>query len=184
MEFLRLPLDVRLILYELVLADHQTVAYSRQPNNAHLALPHTCRLVYYETAHCFHTYVSLRNEFQMERFYQYIASFPEAACSVRWADVAYDGQSPHVCTLLLPCLRIFIQSSLGHTGIPAPSHARKTDFPRDVARLRCSPLSPLYRERYAHSHRSIDPLTVLSSSATAVPSRLRTHHVPHQCSQR
>lgn len=92
LSFLDLPFDLRLIVYDLVLADHHIVLQSKQPSNAHFAFLYTCRQVYYEAADTFRTYVSLRNEFQMERFHHYISSSPETALSVRWADVANDGR--------------------------------------------------------------------------------------------
>lgn len=105
--FLDLPSDVRLIVYDLVLADNQSLLHFRQPSNAHLHLLHTSRLLYYEARDSFHSYVSLRNEAQLGRFHHYISSSsPETALSVRWADVANDGRivetlrTGRVCTPL------------------------------------------------------------------------------------
>lgn len=104
--FLDLPFDIRLIVYDLILVDNQTIRQSRQPSNAHFLFLHTCSQVYYEAGDTFRRYVSLRNEFQMERFHHHISSSPETALSVRWADVANDGRivetlrTGHVCTPL------------------------------------------------------------------------------------
>ncbi|KAG9314431.1 hypothetical protein JVU11DRAFT_5228 [Chiua virens] len=90
--FLDLPLDTRLIIYDLILADHQAIIQSSQPLNAHILFLHTCRQTYYDAGDTFRRYVSLRNEFQMERFYHYVSSAPETALHVRWADIANDGR--------------------------------------------------------------------------------------------
>ncbi|KAI9572894.1 hypothetical protein HD554DRAFT_2185107 [Boletus coccyginus] len=89
--FLDLPLDVRLIIYDLLLSSNQTVSLSLQPSNAHLRLLHSCRQVYDEATPAFRRYISLRTELQVERFHHFISSSPETALSVRWADVANDG---------------------------------------------------------------------------------------------
>ncbi|KIJ68361.1 hypothetical protein HYDPIDRAFT_179511 [Hydnomerulius pinastri MD-312] len=90
--FLELPLDIRLIIYDLVLAEHQVVQQSRQPSNMHMRILQTCKQIYLEAGDTFHRYLSLRNEFEMERYYIFASASPERASLVRWADVANDGR--------------------------------------------------------------------------------------------
>lgn len=175
--FLLLPFDIRLIIYDLILAETLTVQQSIQPSNAHIRFLHTSSQVYHEARPSFRRYISLRNEFQIERFHNYISSSPETALSVHWADVANDGRimeflhAGRVCAPLASLPQLLIQPSpLGRAGFPAISRARQVDLSRKVARLRCSPLSPLYHERSVSSHQSFCPLTVACSPATAVPS--------------
>ncbi|KAH7883671.1 hypothetical protein F5I97DRAFT_1929921 [Phlebopus sp. FC_14] len=90
--FLGLPLDIRLAIYDIVLADHQAIHQSRQPSNAHIRIIHTCRQIHCEAGAIFRKYLSLRNEIEIERYHRYASSFPERTSAVRWADVANDGR--------------------------------------------------------------------------------------------
>ncbi|KAG1755200.1 uncharacterized protein EDB91DRAFT_1042512 [Suillus paluster] len=92
LSLLDIPFDVRLIVYEAILADHQSVKRNRQPSNAHILILHTCRQIFYEASPLFHKYVSLRNDWEVDHYLTYLASESEAAKKVRWADVANDGR--------------------------------------------------------------------------------------------
>lgn len=89
--FLEIPLEIRLIVYNLLLQDHQIVKQKRQPNNSHILILHTCTQIYYEADHIFRQYVSLRREKEMLNFYHLATDTQKA--QIRWADVANDGRS-------------------------------------------------------------------------------------------
>lgn len=149
-----LPADIRLVIYDLVLADTHAVVHAIQPYythavihaiqpcNTHFRLLHACRQFYYEARPSFSRYVSLRNEFQIERFYHYISSSPETALSVRWADVANDGRivetlhAGRVCTPL-PSLshKLIRHACLGNACFPAIPRPRPVDLSRTFACL-------------------------------------------------
>lgn len=97
-----LPYDVRILVYEAILANHLCVNQNRQPSNAHIRVLHTCRQIFYEARAIFHKYVSLRNDWEVDRYLAYLDSDPKAAPIVRWADVANDGR--------------VVENTLGHTG--------------------------------------------------------------------
>ncbi|KAK0233159.1 hypothetical protein IW262DRAFT_1260037 [Armillaria fumosa] len=87
--FLTIPLELRLFIYDVFLANHQHVDASRQPSNAHFALLHTCKQIAWEAAH-YRAYVSLAHEQQITAF---ISNIPEAhASQILFADVANDGR--------------------------------------------------------------------------------------------
>ncbi|KAG1757486.1 hypothetical protein EDB19DRAFT_1934362 [Suillus lakei] len=91
--FLRdLPYDIRILIYEAILANHQCVKQNNQPSNAHIRILHTCRQIFYEAHAIFHKYVSLRNDWEVDHYLTYLDSEPKAAPVVRWADVANDGR--------------------------------------------------------------------------------------------
>ncbi|KAK0506160.1 hypothetical protein EDD18DRAFT_19840 [Armillaria luteobubalina] len=87
--FLTIPLELRLFIYDVFLANHQHVDASRQPSNAHFALLHTCKQIACEAAY-YRAYVSLAHEQQITAF---ISNIPEAhASQILFADVANDGR--------------------------------------------------------------------------------------------
>ncbi|PBL01072.1 hypothetical protein ARMGADRAFT_1160321 [Armillaria gallica] len=87
--FLTIPLELRLFIYDVFLANHQHVDASRQPSNAHFALLHTCKQIASEAAY-YRAYVSLAHEQQITAF---ISNIPEAhASQILFADVANDGR--------------------------------------------------------------------------------------------
>ncbi|EGO20679.1 hypothetical protein SERLADRAFT_417835 [Serpula lacrymans var. lacrymans S7.9] len=90
---LALPPELRLLIYTLLLADHQRVSHRTQPTNVHLRPLRTCTLLYAEAAPVLSAYVSLRNEVQITRFLHSLTS--ERASLVNWADVANDGRVLH-----------------------------------------------------------------------------------------
>ncbi|KAG0708945.1 hypothetical protein DFH29DRAFT_993798 [Suillus ampliporus] len=92
LSLLDIPFDVRIVVYEAILADHQCVKRNRQPSNAHIRILHTCRQIFYEARLVFHKYVSLRNDWDVDHYLTYLDSEPEAAGKIRWADVANDGR--------------------------------------------------------------------------------------------
>ncbi|KAG1826023.1 uncharacterized protein BJ212DRAFT_319414 [Suillus subaureus] len=87
-----LPYDVRILVYETILANHLCVNQNRQPSNDHIRVLHTCRQIFYEARAIFHKYVSLRNDWEVDHYLTYLDSEPKAAPVVRWADVANDGR--------------------------------------------------------------------------------------------
>ncbi|KAG2044763.1 hypothetical protein BDR03DRAFT_1020685 [Suillus americanus] len=87
-----LPYDVRILVYEVFLANHLCVNQNRQPSNDHIRVSHTCRQIFYEARAIFHKYVSLRNDWEVDHYLAYLDSEPKAAPIVRWADVANDGR--------------------------------------------------------------------------------------------
>jgi hypothetical protein len=89
--FLQIPLEIRLIIYALLLRDNQVVKQRRQPNNHHIRVLHTCRQVYYEANYIFRQYISLSQEGQMLAFCQYATDAQKA--QIRHADVANDGRT-------------------------------------------------------------------------------------------
>lgn len=91
LHFLEIPLEIRLIIYNAFLQDHQIVHDKRQPNNGHIRILHTCTQVYYEADHIFRQYVSLHRETQILRFIQCATDTQKA--QIRWADLANDGRS-------------------------------------------------------------------------------------------
>ncbi|KAG2366618.1 hypothetical protein BDR07DRAFT_1395904 [Suillus spraguei] len=97
-----LPYDVRIIVYEAILANHLCVNQNRQPSNNHIRILHTCRQFFYEAHALFHKYISLRNDWEVDHYLAYLDSEPKAAHIVRWADVANDGR--------------ILESTLGQTG--------------------------------------------------------------------
>ncbi|KIK40607.1 hypothetical protein CY34DRAFT_807024 [Suillus luteus UH-Slu-Lm8-n1] len=97
-----LPYDVRILVYEAILANHLCVNQNRQPSNDHIRVLHTCRQIFYEAHALFHKYVSLRNDWEVDHYLAYLDSEPKTAPIVRWADVANDGR--------------VLESTLGQTG--------------------------------------------------------------------
>ncbi|TBU62024.1 hypothetical protein BD310DRAFT_919461 [Dichomitus squalens] len=92
--FLQLPTELRLHIYDHVLADHQHVRKKLQPSNAHFRLLHTCRQIAEEAGTTFHRYVSLLHEHQIHAFVLYAA--PSLLSRIEWADVANDGRVFHL----------------------------------------------------------------------------------------
>ncbi|KAH7931032.1 hypothetical protein BV22DRAFT_1108905 [Leucogyrophana mollusca] len=89
---MELPLEIRLLIYQAFLAEHQRIKQSRQPSNAHIQVLRTCRQVYVEAGAIFRQYLSFRNEIEMERYCHLHSAADEIAATVRWADVANDGR--------------------------------------------------------------------------------------------
>ncbi|KAH7911962.1 hypothetical protein BJ138DRAFT_1149504 [Hygrophoropsis aurantiaca] len=92
MTLMDLPLEIRLLIYQGFLAEHQRIKQSRQPSNSHMQLLRTCRQVYIEAGIMFRQYLSLRNEIEMERYCHLHSSADEVNSTVRWIDVANDGR--------------------------------------------------------------------------------------------
>ncbi|KAG2159947.1 uncharacterized protein EDB93DRAFT_1260793, partial [Suillus bovinus] len=110
-----LPYDVRILVYQAILDNHLRVNQNQQPSNNHIRILHTCRQIFYEARAMFHKYVSLRNDWDVDRYLTYLDSEPKAAPIVRWADVANDGrvlESTHgqVCNILFigPASRLYL----------------------------------------------------------------------------
>ncbi|KAH9937096.1 uncharacterized protein B0H18DRAFT_867218 [Fomitopsis serialis] len=88
--FLGMPVEVRLVIYDMYLMKHQRVRQKCQPANDHLKLLRTCRQIYEEARPIFWRYVSLRNELEINAF---ILNASDAmAARILWADVANDGR--------------------------------------------------------------------------------------------
>ncbi|KAK0465097.1 uncharacterized protein EV420DRAFT_938512 [Desarmillaria tabescens] len=102
--FLTIPLELRLFIYDVFLANHQHVHASRQPSNAHFALLHTCKQIAYEAAY-YRQYVSLTHEQQIEKF---INNIPGAhASQILFADVANDGRIVSYSDQTVPVSRLY-----------------------------------------------------------------------------
>lgn len=86
--FLELPVEVRLVIYDVYLMMHQRVEQRRQPINSHLKLLRTCRQIYDEAHPIFWQYISLRDELEINAFI--LNTSDAAAARVLWADVAND----------------------------------------------------------------------------------------------
>ncbi|KZT72750.1 hypothetical protein DAEQUDRAFT_722365 [Daedalea quercina L-15889] len=86
--FLDIPVEVRLVVYDMYLMGHRRVRQKRQPTNGHLKLLRTCRQVQDEAAHILWRYVSLRDELEINAFI--LNTSDAAAARVLWADVAND----------------------------------------------------------------------------------------------
>lgn len=91
MHFLELPLDIRLIVYQQLLKDHQVILQNQQPTNNHICLLHVCSQISLEADRIFRQYVSLRAERQMLAFSQ-VATRAQMA-QIRYADVANDART-------------------------------------------------------------------------------------------
>lgn len=88
--FMLLPTEVRLIVYDLCVSDHQRIYHRRQPTNAHYTLLRICAQITREAAPIVFSYVSLSNERQIRSF---IASAGDHLLSrIASADVANDGR--------------------------------------------------------------------------------------------
>ncbi|KAI0361206.1 hypothetical protein OH77DRAFT_1443378 [Trametes cingulata] len=89
-DFLDLPVELRLVIYEQFLVDHQQVRRKTQPSNAHIRLLYTCRQIAQEAAPVLRRYISLLHERQIQTF---LLHAPPSLCTqVEWADVANDGR--------------------------------------------------------------------------------------------
>lgn len=86
--FLSIPLEIRLTIYEIYLSDHQRVLPNCQPSNAHICVLHTCRQIAYEARPLFSQFISFRYEQEITAFTAQTNDFSH----VRWADVANDGR--------------------------------------------------------------------------------------------
>ncbi|KAH9837121.1 uncharacterized protein C8Q71DRAFT_723448 [Rhodofomes roseus] len=108
--FLGIPVEVRLVIYDIYLMAHQRVRQKRQPSGGHLRLLRTCRQIHDEACPIFWRYVSLRNELEINAF---ILNANEAmAARVLWADVANDAR------VFMPLEKA--KSIQEETGRPAP----------------------------------------------------------------
>ncbi|KAI0639781.1 hypothetical protein C8Q77DRAFT_86036 [Trametes polyzona] len=85
-----LPLELRLQIYEHVLASHQHVRQKNQPTNAHLRLLYVCKQIKEEAEPLLRRYVSLSREHQIEAFLLHAP--PSLYAQVKWADVANEGR--------------------------------------------------------------------------------------------
>ena len=85
-----LPTELRLHIYDLLLADHRHVRMKQQPSNAHFRLLHTCRQFSEEAGSSFRRYISLLHEHQINAFLLFAE--PSFASQIEWADVANDGR--------------------------------------------------------------------------------------------
>lgn len=88
--FLGIPLELRLIVYDIYLQNHLRVSHKRQPSNEHIRLLHTCRQIELEAAPTFRSYISLRHERQIRAFILYAGQ--AQASRIQHADVANDGR--------------------------------------------------------------------------------------------
>lgn len=115
MGFLQLPPEIRIVVYEFYLEGQRYVESHQQPRNNHIRTLLVCKTVYYEAGPLFRSYVSLRNERQIDRLLRDAASFDFS--HVIWADVANDGRSI-VATVKNTKVRIDFQqvSGEGLTG--------------------------------------------------------------------
>ncbi|PIL31590.1 hypothetical protein GSI_06292 [Ganoderma sinense ZZ0214-1] len=87
---LALPTELRLHIYDLLLAEHRHVRLKQQPSNAHFRLLHTCRQLSEEAGRTYRRYISLLHEHQIHAFLHFAE--PELASQIEWADVANDGR--------------------------------------------------------------------------------------------
>ena len=89
--FLELPLEIRLAVYEIYLADHRTIAWVQQPDNTHLRLLRVCKHMAEECEVVgFMSYASLSHEDQILRFLKCSDSHPFSRIS--WLDAAHDAR--------------------------------------------------------------------------------------------
>lgn len=88
--FLRIPVEIRLVIYELFLAEHRHVVDNVQPSNNHIRMLYTCRQITHEARPIISRYVSLRHERQINAFI--LRTDDSLAAQVLWADVANDGR--------------------------------------------------------------------------------------------
>ncbi|KAI0375379.1 hypothetical protein BV20DRAFT_1117762 [Pilatotrama ljubarskyi] len=87
---LDLPVELRLVIYDHFLADHQQVRRKTQPSNVHIRLVYTCKQIAQEAGPILHRYISLLHERQIQTF---LLHAPSSVCTqVEWADVANDGR--------------------------------------------------------------------------------------------
>jgi hypothetical protein len=90
--FFDLPSELRCLIYHDILHAHFRVRNDIQPDNAHLRLLRTCRLVASEARPILAPFVSLRHERQIQAFIRRVAGDAGFASAVLWADVANDGR--------------------------------------------------------------------------------------------
>ncbi|CCM05156.1 uncharacterized protein FIBRA_07365 [Fibroporia radiculosa] len=88
--FLGVPVEIRLVIYELYLIGHRHVVNNVQPSNNHICLLRTCRQIDHEARRIIGRYVSLRHERQINAFILRADDF--FAAQVLWLDVANDGR--------------------------------------------------------------------------------------------
>ncbi|OSD03590.1 hypothetical protein PYCCODRAFT_1466958 [Trametes coccinea BRFM310] len=93
--FLDLPVELRLQIYEHVLAEHQRVRRRIQPSNAHVRLLYVCKQIEQEAGPILKRYISLLHEHQIQTLL--LRAHPSRLLAhVEWADVANDGRVYHV----------------------------------------------------------------------------------------
>ncbi|KAL6304297.1 hypothetical protein BKA93DRAFT_826019 [Sparassis latifolia] len=90
LSFLGIPAELRLVVYELYLSEHQHVSNRRQPSNHHIRLLYICKQVFDEAVSIIGRYVSLQHERQINAFILHATE--SQAAQIQWADVANDGR--------------------------------------------------------------------------------------------
>lgn len=92
--FLRIPAELRFLIYNSYLSEHRHISDNRQPSNEHIRILLTCRQIASEAYSIFRHYVSLLSETQIRIILERPHSFPFA--HITWADVANDGRVLHL----------------------------------------------------------------------------------------
>lgn len=90
---LKLPVEIRLHVYDTYLALHQVVHHDQQPSNEHIRTLRTCKQIYHEALPIFCRYISLRIERQIRAFLSCTGVIEPS--QVLRADVANDGRFLH-----------------------------------------------------------------------------------------
>lgn len=94
--FLSLPVELRLVIYQLFLSELQHISADQQPRNFHFRILHVCKQIAFEAGELasFRSYVSLGiHEAQISAFNANIST--EAASLIKMADVANDSRLVH-----------------------------------------------------------------------------------------